>query len=84
MRDPGVVPKVSKATGGCELSMESRAVLGNASHAHMAVPVLGLGCWRVSKEECTAVVKAALQHGYRHIDDAAACESMSVSPARIR
>jgi diketogulonate reductase-like aldo/keto reductase len=38
----------------------------------IAIPVLGLGTWRLSGHTCQAAVAAALACGYRHIDTAAA------------
>jgi diketogulonate reductase-like aldo/keto reductase len=35
-----------------------------------SIPVLGLGTWQLTGEECVAVVKAALLMGYTHIDTA--------------
>ena len=34
------------------------------------MPVLGLGTWRLSAQQCTDVVRLALQLGYTHIDTA--------------
>jgi diketogulonate reductase-like aldo/keto reductase len=34
------------------------------------VPLLGLGTWRLTGEECTRIVGRALALGYRHIDTA--------------
>ena len=39
------------------------------------MPVLGLGTWPLKGDECTEVVKTALQLGYRHIDTAADYEN---------
>ncbi len=34
------------------------------------VPSLGLGTWRLSRQECVRAVERALALGYRHIDTA--------------
>jgi 2,5-diketo-D-gluconate reductase B len=34
------------------------------------VPSLGLGTWRLSRQECVRTVERALNLGYRHIDTA--------------
>lgn len=36
----------------------------------MDLPLIGLGTWELTGEECTKVVQAALDFGYRHIDTA--------------
>lgn len=35
-----------------------------------AIPAIGLGTWRLWDEECSAIVSAGLQAGYRHVDTA--------------
>lgn len=37
---------------------------------NILLPLVGLGTWRLQDEECTEVVKRALDLGYRHIDTA--------------
>jgi diketogulonate reductase-like aldo/keto reductase len=44
--------------------MEHRTIKGEK------VPVLGLGTWRLSGEECRRSVERALELGYRHVDTA--------------
>ena len=39
------------------------------------IPALGLGTWKLRDEECTSIVKAALETGYRHIDTAVMYEN---------
>ncbi|NGM69379.1 aldo/keto reductase [Natronolimnobius sp. AArcel1] len=34
------------------------------------IPMLGLGTWQASNDDCTAAVQTALECGYRHIDTA--------------
>jgi 2,5-diketo-D-gluconate reductase B len=34
------------------------------------VPSLGLGTWKLSRQECVRAVERALAFGYRHIDTA--------------
>jgi diketogulonate reductase-like aldo/keto reductase len=34
------------------------------------IPLLGLGTWQVTGQECTDAVRTALDYGYRHIDTA--------------
>ncbi|VRS08259.1 2,5-diketo-D-gluconic acid reductase [Streptococcus pneumoniae] len=36
------------------------------------IPVLGLGTWQSTGQDCVAVVKKALEMGYEHIDTAEA------------
>ena len=35
------------------------------------MPVVGLGCWKIQREECKDVVYKAIRMGYRCIDEAA-------------
>ena len=50
-----------------ELSMNTRVPLGNGT----AIPVLGLGVWKMAEgEETEHAVNMALEAGYRHIDTA--------------
>jgi diketogulonate reductase-like aldo/keto reductase len=41
----------------------------------MKIPAIGLGTWMLKGEECTEVVRTALDLGYRHIDTAFAYEN---------
>lgn len=41
----------------------------------MDIPLIGLGTWLLSGDECTRVVKTALDIGYRHIDTASAYDN---------
>jgi len=41
----------------------------------MQLPLIGLGTWELRGEECTEVVKTALELGYRHIDTAYAYQN---------
>ena len=36
-----------------------------------AIPAVGFGCWKVSKELAPSIVENAIEKGYRHIDSAA-------------
>lgn len=45
------------------------SVFLNTDHA---MPAVGFGTWRLTGEECTKAVSAALEAGYRHIDTAQA------------
>ena len=43
------------------------------------IPVLGLGTWQSTGQDCVAVVKKALEMGYEHIDTAQACGAQGVA-----
>lgn len=36
-----------------------------------AIPAVGLGCWKIPRDACPALVKSAIEFGYRHLDCAA-------------
>ena len=44
------------------------------------IPILGLGTWQLTGNECTETVKEALKMGYRHIDTADAYENRERLP----
>ena len=35
------------------------------------MPAIGLGLWKISREETAAMVRSAMAEGYRHLDSAA-------------
>lgn len=39
------------------------------------IPVMGLGTWELEGDECTRIVRSALEMGYRHIDTAEVYEN---------
>jgi len=46
------------------------------------IPILGLGTWQLTGNECTETIKEALKMGYRHIDTADAYENQrEIAPA---
>jgi D-xylose reductase len=40
------------------------------SLSDLAIPAVGLGLWKIAREDAAAVVTEALQEGYRHLDSA--------------
>lgn len=42
-----------------------------ANLANTQMPAMGLGLWKLDKDDCAAVVRNAIEIGYRHLDSAA-------------
>jgi hypothetical protein len=44
------------------------------------MPMVGLGTWTLRGEECSTVVRAALEMGYRHVDTRGLRKQVAVGP----
>lgn len=52
---------------GCMTTLAPTVTLNDGSD----IPLVGLGTWQLQGEDCTRVVRRAIELGYRHIDTAA-------------
>ncbi len=62
---------INTASASHEMDIVMKTLEANGAK----IPALGLGTWQMRDEECTNIVKTALETGYRHIDTAVMYEN---------